>query len=784
MSKGGTDVPDDASVSSASILAAALAADPLDPRALLLLPPSSVVPWPIEIKGPQQKGRVSIAPAKRRITPKTGLSDWSLSEGERLVRQPGRYYETDAALFTTVGLWRPQMVLGEEVELRNFARACFVFGYGDSGLLADVLAKLNEVNTAALGGPDELAKRGSLNTISFTEEEIERANAGLLDVVCGFEIIDEDCRMIVIEGLAAAAMKKIEEEIPRLAANNPDYRVLSNVDVRFKERMYTSYNADLKKIRLREALPLLADMPDLYNSAKIDMACAIALVQLEEMRRADSMQEAAYLDLFPTAEHLSEVESKYGESVSLVDIHGFMPPGKRENINAATIIFEEIPAATKKREAGRNSETLLPELAKTGESTKTKRRRPDPAMRSAKLPLDSWNPAFEEHRKSYQAPDFIREQKRKVLLARAEVKRRREQREEEAAKAASTLARHGGHPSGNVFTYSVQKYNHVEIQKRVLREKIRKIRNATFTYSMDYQSQSVVLADNSELKPFSRDVDPNKWKTERGFVYPAPREPREYNIHPHRPSNARIDVLKEPWVENELHPRPVARASTPPESAPKGRPQFNTTPCPPQIFGGYHVPKYERDYESKHLGDRNRLPRGRMALDDDPKFFSSVHLVGDKLAKEMEEAEKAQEELWRSKIAVDDLHFHVGNFNIRDRPMQTERRNDILHGKVKNKALRIVRNAKLPSGKKIPFRQAPYSIFTRDQYKDPRDFTLDLRPDDPEHFYGTDPKTGQTLPFVTKIHRDVMKPKSQTIQSKRRIQPLTQSDRVGPKWSR
>eukprot|EP00968_Pinguiococcus_pyrenoidosus_P026392 scaffold7075_cov274-Pinguiococcus_pyrenoidosus.AAC.14 len=114
--------------------------------------------------------------------------------------------------------------------------------------------------------------------------------------------------------------------------------------------------------------------------------------------------------------------------------------------------------------------------------------------------------------------------------------------------------------------------------------------------------------------------------------------------------------------------------------------------------------------------------------------------------------------------------------------MALPRLQDILHGEVQKKALRIVRNAKLPSGKRMPLRQPPYSIFARGEYQDPHDFTLDFRPDDPEHLYATDPSTGAKLPFVTSIHRDLLKPKSQTIQSKHPILPLTAGERTGPKW--
>lgn len=60
--------------------------------------------------------------------------------------------------------------------------------------------------------------------------------------------------------------------------------------------------------------------------------------------------------------------------------------------------------------------------------------------------------------------------------------------------------------------------------------------------------------------------------------------------------------------------------------------------------------KYERPLNTDMIGSRTRLPRGRHQLEKDPDFFRSVHLVGEGLAREKEEAKRRTEELWRSKV--------------------------------------------------------------------------------------------------------------------------------------
>ena len=61
-------------------------------------------------------------------------------------------------------------------------------------------------------------------------------------------------------------------------------------------------------------------------------------------------------------------------------------------------------------------------------------------------------------------------------------------------------------------------------------------------------------------------------------------------------------------------------------------------------------------------------------------------------------------------------------------------------------------------------------------FADPVDFTAGMRPNDPEHFYGTD-ATGKKINFITKIHQDTMKPKMQKMLYTRKVDKLTAEER-------
>jgi hypothetical protein len=238
-------------------------------------------------------------------------------------------------------------------------------------------------------------------------------------------------------------------------------------------------------------------------------------------------------------------------------------------------------------------------------------------------------------------------------------------------------------------------------------------------------------------------------------VYPAPKDAEDYVRHPLAPSAARRDALAEPWEEAE-----GARPLKPDRLVVPGKAPFDAVPSRTVLFG----------YVDGH------------GVRDDLGFYRSVHLPadGEGLTGEAEAARRRELEEWTARLVVDNARF-VPHFS---RGIEsTDKYGDTLDGEVKKVALRIVHNAKLPSGRATsPPRAAPVSAFAGEAYVPPRDFTLSLKPNDPAHYMGRD-ATGATVAFATRIHRDLLKPKSQTVRSTRAISPIRAEERRGPRWA-
>ena len=68
-----------------------------------------------------------------------------------------------------------------------------------------------------------------------------------------------------------------------------------------------------------------------------------------------------------------------------------------------------------------------------------------------------------------------------------------------------------------------------------------------------------------------------------------------------------------------------------------------------------------------------------------------------------------------------------------------------------------------------------------DEFEDPKDFTAGMRPNDPEHFYGTT-ATGEKVGFITAIHQDANKPFRQKYLHRRKVTQLDPAEKTGPKF--
>lgn len=408
---------------------------------------------------------------------------------------------------------------------------------------------------------------------------------------------------------------------------------------------------------------------------------------------------------------LQEVESKYGESITMRDIDG------SENLSAS-------------KTRRRNSETL-PEttvLEKTPREVVVHEK-----QRRLKAATDSFNPLYLKAKEERREKNYLKESK----IIQQEIQK--------AVQEKLALERENM-DDAPVYMYSGQKLQNTELNKAAMRDRLAKDVSANFTYSSEFQSLAMCMVDEDKIICDEHEASRKKWTTPSGFMYPAPRDPSEYIKHPNAPSKQRQEELREPWVENANHPKPISREGS--DSSNK----FNTLPSKDMVFGG-----------TNSDGTVNAT------------FFKSVHLVGDGMEAEMDAARELEQKTWNDKLVVDknNLRF-IAHGSVRglgkSKPSQLDRRKEMLDGAPKSKPIRIVRNAKLPSGKKVLLEAPPITIMAQDEYVEPSAYANSMRKSEPSQWSGKKDFLLQ-LPITSK-----------RVNSKTIIKPLHDNEKQGTRW--
>ncbi|PIK33636.1 hypothetical protein BSL78_29553, partial [Apostichopus japonicus] len=145
-----------------------------------------------------------------------------------------------------------------------FSYIIFIFEYKNSSFLHQLLQLVTKINSKALNLdvlPDHIIQ-AALSTYKLSETQ---QDSKTLNIVTGFQIMDGEKHIFVLEGLRDEAIQMLWETLPR--AKKQDgviFEVLYNSDFTFRERKYASLDVDLCRVKLHEPLSVIVQQPLLY----------------------------------------------------------------------------------------------------------------------------------------------------------------------------------------------------------------------------------------------------------------------------------------------------------------------------------------------------------------------------------------------------------------------------------------------------------------------------------------------------------------------------------------
>jgi hypothetical protein len=418
--------------------------------------------------------------------------------------------------------------------------------------------------------------------------------------------------------------------------------------------------------------------------------------------------------------------------------------------------------------------------------------------RTQRIPMpdmtDCRNEAFDEFLRTRPAhkTNFLAENRELRRQAYESMLMNRADRQRQYHDTLVTILGKEGAQGGKIYMYSQQALNFKTKAMGEMRQRLSKIKNSTFTFSKDFVSQTLSVVDEDADRKVFQEAEKKQWLTQKGFRYPYPKTRKELITHPKRPTETRIEDLKEPWLADLVPPpgRKVTEGGDPELIAKEDG--YITQAKSITYFGALQPPQFERDFELKLVGDRQKLPRGVMTegKSANPDFFRSVHIGGEKQAQIIAEAIAQEKEEWKSKVIVEHTDFKVGGYSVRDVPIQADRTRDILKDQPKALFLKKLRDRTNHHGKPIPFEPPPLAMFSTGTFVQ-NEGTLQLqRREDPMQFMTMkEPKPltdthGQPQDFVRYIQRYTNVPKIVSMVAKKKHPEVNKNsfECTGPKW--
>jgi hypothetical protein len=162
----------------------------------------------------------------------------------------------------------------------------------------------------------------------LTGQELEDSQ---IDYISGFQVIDNNLRITILEGITEKAMNLIKERLPKLDMNSDKKKIFSNSKILFDKRIYSNFNLCLKFIKLRNPLTQILNTADIYLKANKYRDIFNAFMQLGFILQSPTFESITNAKLFPSYESLSQLERKYADIINDEDLTGIHTDKKKKS---------------------------------------------------------------------------------------------------------------------------------------------------------------------------------------------------------------------------------------------------------------------------------------------------------------------------------------------------------------------------------------------------------------------------------------------------------------------
>ena len=217
-----------------------------------------------------------------------------------------------------------------------FERAVYIFEYKNRDFLKLLQKSLIEINLEGLK-----IQNGTERDIRTRKlSEAERADKSL-DYIGGVQFIDKSLRVFLLEGISSKGMLRLENRIIKVAANTDTFKIMKDPRLLFDKRIYSEFDVDIKKVKLRTLLKNLLANSETYMPRSVPKDIYDTLMQLKKIREKNTIHEVLASALWPSAKSVVDLERNYGDALNDDDLYGNPPRRKVKRRGQRTTRNEE-----------------------------------------------------------------------------------------------------------------------------------------------------------------------------------------------------------------------------------------------------------------------------------------------------------------------------------------------------------------------------------------------------------------------------------------------------------
>ena len=219
-----------------------------------------------------------------------------------------------------------------KIKPKNIERFIYISVYNDSKLMSTLKKLFEEINQKAFN----LVSPSEVYTHDLTDEEKDNNE---IDYISGFQLIDKNIRITILEGITGQGMKKIKEYLPKTQLNTEKLKIFCDSTILFDQRLYSKFGLSLKFIKLQRTLDSILQTYEIYEKAHRCREIYDTFQIFGSLRKANTMKEITLAGLFPLADHLLKLERKYADLLTEQDMTAiFREKKKKRRINLKDFI--------------------------------------------------------------------------------------------------------------------------------------------------------------------------------------------------------------------------------------------------------------------------------------------------------------------------------------------------------------------------------------------------------------------------------------------------------------